>query len=163
MSLGVLGHRVLRAAGRWGFLFSQLSPCPSITDSRAPFLWEAFLEWLQVDWRQRPAPCPHPLCEAPGSPHLSVPLIGDSLDLNLFPPHLFRGSSVPGRGGDRWVAGLGTPYTVLMNSLGPALSSWSAGHLLHSLLGGEGHKRTVSPGDPHACSFGTRASLTAPL
>ena len=46
------------------------------------------------------------------------------------------------------MAGLGTPYTVLMNGLGPALSSWSAGHLLHSLLGGEDYKRTVC-GDGH--------------
>lgn len=29
---------------------------------------------------------------------------------------------MPGRGGDRWVMGLGTPYTVLMNGLGPAVS-----------------------------------------
>lgn len=81
----------------------------------------------------------------PRPPHLSVPLISDSLNLNLFPPHLLRGSSVLGRGGDRWVAGLGTPYTVLMNGLGPGLSSWSAGYLLYSVLGEEGHERTVSP------------------
>lgn len=45
------------------------------------------------------------------------------------------------------MAGLSTPYTVLMNGLGPGLSSWSAGHLLHNVLGEEGHERTVSPGD----------------
>lgn len=50
----------------------------------------------------RPAPCPAPPSVAPGCPHLSVPLIGDSLDLNLFPPHLLWGSSVLERGGDRW-------------------------------------------------------------
>lgn len=43
------------------------------------------------------------------------------------------------------MAGLGTPYTVLMNGLGPGLSSWSAGHLLHSLLGEEGQETAVSP------------------
>lgn len=83
---------------------------------------------------QLPA-CPYPHCVPTGPPHLAVPLISDSLDLNLFPPHLLRGSSVLGRGGDRWMADLGTPHTVLMNGLGPVLSSWSAGHLLHSLLG----------------------------
>lgn len=85
-----------------------------------------------------------PALWAPGPPHLSVPLISDPLDLNLFPPHLLRGFSVPGRGGDRWVAGGGSPHTVLMNGLAPALSSWSAGHLLHSHLLGGGHERTVS-------------------
>lgn len=58
---------------------------------------------------------------------------------------------------------LGTPYTVLMNSLGTVLSSWSAGYLLHSLLEGEGHDRTLSPQNPQPCSLGTQARLTAPL
>lgn len=50
---------------------------------------------------------------APGPPHLAVPLISDSLDLNLFPPHLLRGSLVPERKG---LLGVGQePHTVLMN------------------------------------------------
>ena len=61
------------------------------------------------------------------------------------------------------MAGLGTPYTVLMNGLGPALSSWSAGHPLHSLLGGEGYKKTVSRGNPQPSSLGTPVRLTAQL
>lgn len=58
---------------------------------------------------------------------------------------------------------LGTPYTVLMNSLGTVLSSWSAGYLLHSLLEGEGHDKTLSPQNPQPCSLGTQARLAAPL
>lgn len=67
------------------------------------------------------------------------------------------------RGGARWVVDLGTPYTVLMNSLGTVLSSWSAGYLLHSLLEGEGHDRTLSPQNPQPCSLGTQARFAAPL
>lgn len=145
-----------------GAPLSPLSPSPSIIAFRDPSCRKP--SWCGCkEQRQRPAPCPHPHCVALEPPHLSVPLIGDSLDLNLFPPHLLRGSSVPGRGGDRWVAGLGTPHTVLMNGLGPVLSSWSAGQLLHSLLGGEGHGKTVSPSNPQPCSLGTLARSTAPL
>lgn len=159
---GALGHRILTAARRWGLIFFPTQSFP-------------FHNSLQ---RPLPPGSPHGVAArnrgrgqlpalihtvALGPPHLSVPLIGDSLDLNLFPPHLLRGSSVLGRGGDRWVAGLGTPHTVLMNGLGPVLSSWSAGHLLHSLLGREGHGKTVSPSNPQPCSLGTQARSTAPL
>lgn len=48
------------------------------------------------------------------------------------------------------MAGLRMPYTLIMNDFGPAFSSWSAGHLLHSLLVGEGHKRTGEPWQPSA-------------
>lgn len=103
-----------------------------------------------------------PALWAPGPPHLSVPLISDPLDLNLFPPHLLRGFSVPGRGGDRWVVGGGSPHTVLMNGLAAALSSWSAGHLLHSHLLGGRSREDCQPGSPQPCSLGTQAGPRAP-
>lgn len=61
-----------------------------------------------------------------------------------------------GRGGDRWVAGGGSPHTVLINGLGPGLSSWSAGHLLHSHLGG-GSREDCQPWQPSALLLGYTA------
>lgn len=52
--------------------------------------------------------------KALGPPHLAVPFISDSLDLNLFPPHLLRGGSlVPERKG--LLGDDQEPHAVLMN------------------------------------------------
>lgn len=92
--------------------FSALRPSLAASSSDSLGCQESpFLELVVGDRNQLPVPA-HLPCGTLGPPHLAVPLISDSLDLNLFPPHLLRGSLVPERKG---LLGGQEPHTVLMN------------------------------------------------